>query len=727
MQAAFVLTLGAVALRIYYVQSAFGPKLLSEANQVQNTTEVVLAPRGALLDRNGHPLAYDVPAFMMDIKTDAFPNLQLLATQLAPILGDSAADIANQLQRGKHWVRWPSPILEPDKEKIESLLANKTIFGTDHTLDVTFTPTEKRVYPYGSFAANVLGFVTPDGVGASGLEAEYNNVLAGQNGEVSYTRDVWGFPLQTTVHTTKPAVPGKDVELTIDQTIQGFVEAKMDDLMKEYNPEHAAIIVTDPSTGEILAMASRPTFDPNNFVNATPEALYNNWAVNDAFEPGSTFKMLTLAAGLATHVISLDDKFVSGHLKVAGQTISDWNGVGWGTITYRQALEESSNVGFATVALKLGWGNLLHFMDTFGFLNKTGIDLPNEASSIIFPPKDRGPVELATSGFGQGIAVTPLQLIAAYGAIANGGKLIQPHLAKALIDPTTGKVVKTFQPVVENPQVVPKDVVQQVNDTLVLDVSKGIDSAAQIPGYDVAGKTGTAQKEAPTGGYYKDRFIVSFIGYAPAENPKFEVYVALDWPKTPEANTWGSTVATPAARDILEECLQYAHIPPKSGTTLGSAGNASVKADTHYVQTPNVVGESITDAQASLTKLGLVANVLGQGATVKSQWPAPGLEVPEGTKMYLWAPGSDPNTGVMPDLTGVSMREAGDILAAMGVNLEPKGDGFAVSQSVAPGQPIQRGATVVVDFEPPKNPVEQDFASITNDASNSAGNGNTTN
>jgi cell division protein FtsI/penicillin-binding protein 2 len=726
MQAAFVLTLGAVALRIYYVQSAFGPKLLSEANQVQNTTQVVLAQRGALLDRNGHPLAYDVPAFMMDIKTDAFPDLQLLATQLSPILGDSADHIAKQLQSGKHWVRWPSSVLEPDKEKIQRILKNKAIFGTDHTSDVTFTPTEKRVYPYGSFAANTLGYVTHDGVGASGLEAEYNNVLSGENGEVSYTRDIWGFPLQTTVHTTKQAVPGKNVELTIDQTIQGFVEAKMDDLMKQYNPDHAAIIVTDPSTGEILGMASRPTFDPNNYVNATPEALYNNWAVNDAFEPGSTFKMLTLAAGLATHVISLDQTFVSGHMKVADRTINDWNHVGWGTLTYRQALEQSSNVGFATVALKLGWGNLLHFMDTFGFLNKTGIDLPNEAGSIIFPPKDRGEVELATSGFGQGIAVTPMQQVAAYGAIANGGKLIRPHLAKALIDPNTGKVVKTFQPVVENPQVVPKDVVQQVNDTLVLDVSKGIDSVGQIPGYDVAGKTGTAQKKTPTGGYYKDRFIVSFIGYAPAENPKFEVYVTLDWPKTPESNTWGSTVATPAARDILQECLQYAHIPPKSGTQSSSTGNA-VKADTHYVQTPNLVGESTTDAEASLKKLGLVANVVGDGGPVKNQWPAPGLEVPAGTKMYLWAPGADPTTGAMPDLTGVSMREAGDILAAMGVNLEPKGDGFAVSQSVAPGQPIQRGATVVVDFEPPKNPVDQAFASIANDTSNVAGNGNNSN
>ncbi|GMA49177.1 stage V sporulation protein D [Alicyclobacillus contaminans] len=706
MQALFIGVLGLVAARIIYVQQVFGPGLLAKAEQVEQVKEVVLSQRGALLDRNGHPLAYDVPAYLLDVKTDAFPDLSLLASKLSPILGASTDVVLKKLQSGAHWVQWPTPILETDKEKIQSLLKDKAIFGSSHIDDATFTPTEERVYPYGSFAANTLGFVDNNGVGKAGLEAEYNSLLSGQNGEVTYTQDNLGFPLQTTMRVTKPAVPGKNIELTIDQTIQGFVEAKMDELMKQYNPDHAAIIVTNPQTGEILGMASRPTYDPNHYATANPEALYSNWAVNEAFEPGSTFKMLTLAAGLATHVISLDDTFHSGSLTVAGRTIHDWNGVGWGTITFRQALEESSNVGFATVALKLGWSNLLKYMQDFGFLQPTGVDLPNEANSIVFAPASRGKVQLATSGFGQGIAVTPLQQVAAYGAIANGGKLIQPHLAKAVVDPTTGKVLKSFTPVVKNPQVVPKDVVQQVNDTLVLDVSEGIDSVGKIPGYDVAGKTGTANVMNDKGGYYLDRFIVSFIGYAPAENPQFEVYVTLDWPKTPESNTWGSTVATPAARDILEECLQYAHIPPKSGTQSHSQQPPAASA-TKYVQTPNVTGQSPTAASNELKKLGLASDVLGNDGMITGQWPEPGVEVPVGSKMYLWAPGTGNGSGIMPDLRGTSMREAGDILAAMGVSMTAQGDGFAVSQSIPAGQPVKRGQTVTVVFAPPQDPVTQ--------------------
>jgi cell division protein FtsI/penicillin-binding protein 2 len=705
MQALVVVALGAVAVRIHYVQQSYGPNLLHQAAKVQNASEVLLAPRGALLDRNGHRLVYDVPAYMLDIRTDSFHDIPQLATKLSPILGKSADEIARLLGNGqRHWVRWPDPVFETDKQKILAAV------GKDHAEDVTFTPTEQRVYPYGEFAANTLGYVTHDGVGAAGLEAEYNDILSGKNGRISFTRDNWGFPLQTTMHVDEPAEPGKDVQLTIDQTIQGIVETKMDELVNKYHPEHAAIIVTDPNTGEILAMASRPTFNPNKYWEGSPTALSNNWAVNEAFEPGSTFKALTLTAGLATGVISLDDTFMSGQMTVHGHSISDWNRVGWGRITFRQALEQSSNVGFATVALKLHWDNLLKYMKAFGFLDKTGIDLPAEASSIVFPPESRGDVQLATSGFGQGIAVTPIQMVQAYGAIANGGKLIRPHLVKAIVDPDTGKVLKSFDPVVVNPQVAPKDVIAQVNDTLVRDVSVGIDDKGKIPGYDVAGKTGTANIVNPkTSAYYPDRFNVSFIGYAPAEAPRFEVYVTLNWPKTAVWNQWGSTIATPAARDILQQCLQYAHIPPKSSGRAADAEHAQqqdVKPSTQYVQTPALVDEPVDAARAALTKLGLSADVVGSGSMVKSQWPQPGVEVAKGSRMYIWAPGDNGQSATMPNLIGTSMREAGNILAALGVNMQPKGYGFAVSQSVPPGQPIHKGQTVVVEFAPPEDPVQ---------------------
>ncbi|WP_051662925.1 penicillin-binding protein [Alicyclobacillus macrosporangiidus] len=698
MQALSVLAVGGVAVRILYVQGAFGPKLLTQAAEVQHATQPVLAQRGELLDRNGHRLAYDVPAYLLDIRTGGFSDLSQLAGQLSPILGKPANQVLGVLQRSPHWVRWPEPVLQPAKDQILQAI------GKAHLQDVTFTPTQERFYPYGDFASNTLGYVNRDGVGAAGLEAQYNSVLSGHDGEMTYAKDNWGFPLQTTVQVTKSPEPGQNVELTIDETIQGFVESKMNELVDKYHPEHAAIIITDPNTGEILGMASRPSYDPNHYATADPKALSDNWAVNDAFEPGSTFKAITLTAGLATKSITLDQTVKSGSITVAGHRIGDWNGKGWGTITFRQALEYSSNVGFATVALKLGWDNLLHYMQAFGFLNKTGVDLPAEASSIIFPPSSRHQVQLATSGFGQGIAVTPMQQIAAYGAIANGGKLLQPHLAKAIIDPATGKVVKQIQPTVLNPQVAPPDVIKQVSDTLVLDITQGIDDTGKIPGYDVAGKTGTANVADPkTGRYYSDRLIVSFIGYAPASHPRFEVFVTLYWPKTALDNTWGSTIATPAARDLLQECLQYAHVPPDHPDQVKVA---SVPAPTvHYVQTPNLSGRSRVAAEKALAQAGLKGQFFGNGQTVVHQWPQPGIEVAQGDTVYVNLGGGPGGSSVMPDLTGTSMREAGNILAALGAQLVPKGTGFAVSQSIPPGRPVSPGAQVTVTFQPPADPV----------------------
>lgn len=702
MQVALLSTLGIVAVRIQFVQHVFGPRLLSAAEQVQQNTAVALAPRGALLDASGNKLAYDIPAYMFDIKTSSFAgHLSELAQQLAPILGTTSAKLLPMLQSGAKWVQYPTPILEPAKEQIQTLM-NKS----SHGQDVTFTSTEQRFYPYGDFAANTLGYVNQQGIGESGLEYQYNSILAGKNGQYTFTRDGAGFPMQNTMKVIKPAVPGEDVQLTLDQTVQGFVENAMNNLDQKYQPKHAAIIVMNPQTGAILGMASRPTYNPNQYWTATAEALNSNWAVNSAFEPGSTFKVMVLAAALATHAISLNQIYTSGSVNVDGSVIHDWNWFGWGKISFLKALEYSSNVGFAKIALKLGWPTMLKYMKLFGYLDKTGIDLPDEASSIIFPPSLRGPVQLATSGFGQGIAVTPLQQMAAVAAIANGGKLMKPYLAKAIIDPSTGKVVKTISPTVENPQVVPPTVAQAVSNAMVLDVSKGIDNAGYIKGYDVAGKTGTAQVVNPkTGQYYSNRYIVSFIGYAPGWDPQIEVYVTVDSPNTKPNQTWGSTVSTPYAKEILQECLQYYHIQPNNASVAAAKassgpGTSAVK----YEQTPNVVGKTGSEAAAVLHKLNLKAIRLGSAGVIQSQWPKPGIEVPVGSSLYYYSPAGPGKSMVMPDLSGTSMREAGDILAAMGLSMDPAGSGFAAGQSVPAGQPVAPGSTIRVDFQPPPNP-----------------------
>ncbi|MCF8564483.1 PASTA domain-containing protein [Alicyclobacillus tolerans] len=698
LQGAMILALALVVVRIQFVQQVFGPKLLADAKQVQQSNGVMLAARGSLLDSSGQPLAYDIPAYRFDIEVQSFHNLQKLANELSPALGVSSQKILPWLQTKAKWLEWPTPILEPAKQAIVKAMSS------GHAQNVTFTSTEERFYPYGTFAANTLGYVNHQGVGQTGLEAEYNQQLAGTNGKYSFVRDGYGFPIQSTMHIQQPAVPGENVELTLDQTVQGFVENAMNKLVAKFHPEHAAIIVTNPNTGAILGMASRPTFNPNQYGSASALALNNNWAVNSAFEPGSTFKIMVLAAALATHSISLNQTFQSGVIDVAGSQIHDWNYWGWGKLTFQQALEYSSNVGFATIALRLGWPNMLKYLQAFGYTSPTGVDLPGEATSILFPKQSRGPVQLATSGFGQGIAVTPMQQVAAVGAIANGGKLMKPYLAKAFINPTTGKVIKTVNPTVVNPQVVPKSVAQAVSQTMVLDVSKGIDQAAYLKGYDLAGKTGTAQVVNPkTGQYSTSKFITSFIGYAPGWDPQVEVYVTVDKPHIALSQTWGSTVAAPTARDIIQECLQYYHIQPRVGTasTASAQAKAAQTTATQYVQTPNVEGLSYAAAQAQLRKAGLQSVALGGQGLVKNQWPAPGISVPVHSKLYFWSPALPGQPVKMPDLSGTTMREAGDILALLGLNMQPRGDGFASSQSIPAGQTVHSGETVSVGFSPP--------------------------
>ncbi|WP_304459799.1 peptidoglycan D,D-transpeptidase FtsI family protein, partial [Alicyclobacillus sendaiensis] len=439
----------------------------------------------------------------------------------------------------------PTPVEAIVKSKLQAAFAAHAWAPDDTrtawTNCVTFTPTELRVYPYGDFASNAIGYVVK-GVGESGVELEMNAYLSGQNGLISYKQDPTGIPIPGSVKVIRAAKPGDSVQLTLDDTIQGYVEDQMDALVQKYHPQHAAIVVSDPQTGAILAMSSWPNFNPNEYWKASLEALSSNWAVSSAFEPGSTFKPFVLAAALATHSINLYDTFQSGQITIDGQTIHDWNYVGFGVLTYQQALEESSNVGFARIAMALGWPNLDKYLQLFGFTQPTGIDLPNEATSILFPPSEQGQLELATAGFGQGIAVTPMQQIMAMDAIANGGRLMRPYIISKVISPS-GKVIQENRPTVIRQGFLPENVIQEVRDTMVLDVSDpkhGIDTGAAIPGYEVAGKTGTAQIVNPaTGTYYQSKFETSFIGFVPAQDPKVVVYVTVYDPQVAPDEAWG--------------------------------------------------------------------------------------------------------------------------------------------------------------------------------------------
>ncbi|MFB5191607.1 penicillin-binding transpeptidase domain-containing protein [Alicyclobacillus fastidiosus] len=705
LQGGLVLALSVVLWRVYDVQKVYGKQLKNNEAKSVDVAHTLLAARGSILDAQGNALAYDVSAFYVDIETtDLKQHLSEAAAILAPIVGSNVADMTKLLSNSAGWVQLPHPIMAPAKAQLQTAFDDHKWAPNDTSInwggEVTFTPTEQRYYPFGDFAANTLGYVS-GGVGYGGIEQEYNSLLAGTNGSVSFQQDSQGFPLPGSVHVTKQAQPGDTVQLTIDENIQGFVENVMNSLIQKYQPENAAIIVTNPQTGAILAMASRPTYNPNSYW-LTPSALSQNWAVTSTFEPGSTFKPFVLAAGLATGAVSLNQTYQSGQTTIAGTTIHDWNGVGWGTLTYQQALEESSNVGFAKIATALGWNNMDKYMNLFGFTQQTGVDLPHEGQPILFPASQQGPVELATSGFGQGISITPLQQMAAMGVIANGGKLMKPYVTSKVIGPD-GKTVKQVEPTVVRQNFIPASVLDEVKQTMVLDVSDpkyGIDSAAKIPGYEVAGKTGTAQVVDPaTRQYYSDRFITSFMGFAPANNPKVEVYVTVDYPKTAEDLTWGSTIAAPYAKEIMKDSLQYYHIAP-TGDVQSASQATSGAGQVTYVQTPSIVGMSQQAATKKLSALGLNGMFAGDSGDVSKQWPPAGVEVAKGSKMYGLLSTNGSGKVPVPNLTGLSLRDATNLLAALSLNIQPSGSGFVATQSIPAGTQVATGSSVPVTLKP---------------------------
>ncbi|MFX4303449.1 penicillin-binding transpeptidase domain-containing protein [Alicyclobacillus tolerans] len=684
-----------VAWRITNIQHVLGPGLLKDASNVQDVSKVELAPRGEILDAAGQPIAYDVPAYIMDIKISDFTNRQALAQNLSNILQLPYTQIYSLVSQSYDWIQWNQPILATTKDAIEKLYGQGK-----HAEDFTFTSTEKRFYPFGRFAAATVGYVGPNGQGVMGIEAEDNHLLEGTPGKLDYRQDALGFPLPGSVHTVVAPKPGDSVQLTINPVIQGFVDHEMDILDETVHPEHAAMIVMDPWNGQILAMSSRPDFNPNQYWTASPVALDQNWAVSASFEPGSTFKLFVLTAALATQSINLNQTYMSGQITIDGRTIHDWNYVGWGKISFLKALEYSSNVGFAKIALKLGWSNLMHYLNLFGMTHPTGVDLPDEGSSILFPPSQEGQIQLATTGFGQGIAVTPLQLIDGVAAIANGGTLYRPYVVEKIISPE-GQVIQTTQPDAVQRDIAPSSVLAAVRHAMVLDVSQGIDNAAYIKGYDVAGKTGTAQVVNPkTGKFYNSRFITSFIGFAPGWDPQVVIYCTVDWPKTPVNDTWGNTTATPVARAVLQDIINYYHIAPL-GQTQNQTSELKPAQKMSYIENlPSFVGDTVSQAQNLAARLSGNLVINGNGSTILRQWPAPGSELATSMPVYVWTRGNLEGE-TMPSIKGLTLEQVIGLLQAYGLNPVVQGTGFAVQTSIAPGQPVHPGEQVNVVLKPP--------------------------
>jgi cell division protein FtsI (penicillin-binding protein 3) len=531
--------------RTFWVQVIAAPALQEQAEGQSVRTIAVDAPRGTIYDRNGEILAMSNATSSIYVNQkqikDAKKDPAAIAALLAPALGVSADELIPKLTGDSQFKYLARKV----DTSIGDAVKEKNLVG----IGVLTEP--KRVYPKGALAPQLLGMVGGDETkGLAGLELQYEEQLAGQAGESQIVSDVFGRRLAT--NSLKEAVPGQDITLTIDAEIQYETEKVLAAVVQEFEAKKACAVVLDPTTGEILAMANTPVFDANQYSSKTvQESDRRNMAVTDQYEPGSTFKMVTVAAALEGGIVNPDTMFtlkptITIYDREVHEAHEDVEAVRHYTVT--EILSKSSNVGTVTIGQQVGKQALVDMIRKFGFTEKAGIDFPGEVDGQMLAPEKWSGTTIANVPIGQGIAVTPLQLAAAYAAIANGGIMVRPHLVRSTVAS-------------ESRQVVSQRVADQLREMLTVTVEDGTGKLAQVTGYQVAGKTGTAQKVKETGGYYDDHVVASFVGMVPAGDPRLVILVTVDDPLTQQ---FGAYVAAPAFAQIASFSLRRLGIPPSS-------------------------------------------------------------------------------------------------------------------------------------------------------------------
>jgi cell division protein FtsI (penicillin-binding protein 3) len=621
---------GGLAARLAYLQIFRHAELTALAARQYSRTVVLHAQRGPIVDRHGAPLATSGPADSLFAHPKSLGDPVRVAARLAPILDMPEAELHAALVGGRPFV-WLRRRLPPAVGAQVKALREP---GLD------LVPEPMRLYPNRELAAHVVGFVGIDG-GLEGVERAWEKDLGGAPGKAITGRDALGRGIEST-RTLKPPIPGQGVMLTLDTNIQYIAEREIDAAFRRTGAKAAMAVVMEPRTGDVLAVAIRPTFNPNAFVDPRMREHWRNRAVTDPFEPGSTFKVILAAAALEEGVVTPDSRVYgeNGAITIARTTIHDWKKYGW--LTFTEVLQNSSNVGSIKVGLALGSERYYRYMSAFGFGALTGVGLSGESRGVLREPPRWSALSLPTMSIGQEVSVTALQMVAAFSAIANGGTLMQPRLVKAIFD-AEGREVRRFDPVAVR-QVVSKETTQALMRILVRTVHEGTGRHAVIPGYDVGGKTGTAQKLDPnTKRYSRAPGVLSFVGIAPADAPRFVMLVMLDEPKNEK---WGSEAAAPIFAAIGRDVLRYFDVPPRDATSVHiDATTASEPADA---------------ARAGRIRL-------------------------------VTAAASDSADGVvrMPDVTGKTKRQVLALLAPLRVEVAMEGRGLVAAQEPAPGTPLE--------------------------------------
>lgn len=608
-----------IIFKVFYIQFFDYKKLNELATSLWSRNLPIEEDRGLILDRNGVVLADNVTTTSLVLIPNQIENKDEVSTALAEILGVTKEEMDVHVYKKASIER-----VHPEGRRLTYEVADK-INALNYD-GVYLLKESKRNYPYANMLSHVLGYVGIDNQGLSGLELQYDDYLTGEAGSIKYFSDGKGNKLPLAEVYEQPQ-NGMNLQLTIDIRIQESIERELDNIMIKYNPDQALILAMDPNTGEVLGMSSRPNFSPSNYSDYSVDTINRNLPIWATYEPGSTFKIVTLAASLEEDTVDLENEhyYDDGSVKVESATIHCWKHGGHGDQTFSQVVENSCNPGFVELGQRLGTETLYDYIDKFGFGAKTGIDLNGESSGIIFAEENVGPIELATTAFGQGISTTPIQQVTAVSAAVNGGTLYQPYIVKNIIEPELNNIIKANNKV-EVRKVISEETSKEVREALERVVANGSGRNAYIPNYSIGGKTGTAQKVL-NGKYLVNNYIVSFIGFMPVENPKVVVYVAIDNPKG--VTQYGGVVAAPIAKNLFADIINIMKIEPSTDTLDKKYEWYDIK----YAEVPNVVGMSVTEAKKLLKSF--TVEYSGTGETVLEQSPEAGLKIAENSNIRL--------------------------------------------------------------------------------------------
>ena len=634
-----------VVVRLAWVQLLEGRAWADKAREQLQESRVLQTPRGTIYDRAGKELAISHMAKSLYANPREIVEPDKLAKLMAPVLQMNEATLRDRLKVKGDFI-WLKRTLEPaEYQRVAEIIAKEKIRGLD------FLEESRRVYPNDMLAAHILGFVGTDDKGLAGIEREMDSTLRGKVHQQILDTDSKGIPIFKSIFAFSKPKAGQSIYLTIDSAIQFAVEQALDNAIARTKAQAATMIVMNPKTGEILAMASRPAFNPNTFFRFSDQE-WRNRSVSSIYEPGSTFKSIVTAAAFQEKVVTAQEVFNdTGALDVGGRVIKNWDGGSYGKMPFSDYVKWSINTGFAAVAQRMGGARMLKYSELFGFGKASGIELPGEEDGMLLSLKAMQPSDVATMGIGQAVAVTPIQLITAVSALANDGKLLKPHIIKEIRD-SDGLLVSYSSPQVIR-QAVSPEVAREVAGLMEKVLTDGGGKKAQVSGYRFAGKTGTAERLRDNGnGYDPGRYIASFVGFGPLEDVQLAGLVVID---SPAGLYYGGEIAAPVFSEVMNQVVRILGLRPSEALPAFQAPKPST----------------------------------------------PAAPAPQNISVLVQPPAAmPPGKFAMPDVTGRTIREAALMLNQAGLSLIPEGGGVAVRQSVAANTAVAKGTAITVRFEP---------------------------